>query len=35
MDPHLRSGERVTVRLHRRERRVITLLFDFVRKWME
>ncbi len=35
MNPHLRSGERVTVRLHRRERRVITLLFDFVRKWME
>lgn len=35
MNPHLRSGERVMVRLHRRERRVITLLFDFVRKWLE
>jgi multidrug resistance efflux pump len=34
MDPHLRSGDRVTIRLHRRERRVITLLFDFVRKWV-
>jgi len=34
MNPHLRSGDRVTIRLHRRERRVITLLFDFVRKWV-
>jgi adhesin transport system membrane fusion protein len=35
MDPHLRSGDRVTIRLHRRERRVITLLFDFVRRWVQ
>ena len=34
MNPHLRSGDRVTIRLHRRERRVLTLLFDFVRKWV-
>lgn len=34
MDGHLRSGERVTTRLHRRQRRVLTLLFDFVRKWL-
>jgi multidrug resistance efflux pump len=34
MQPHLRSGERVTVRLHRQERRVISLLFDFVRRWL-
>ncbi|HEU4579043.1 MAG TPA: HlyD family efflux transporter periplasmic adaptor subunit [Polyangiaceae bacterium] len=35
MEPHLRSGDRVTIRLHRRERRVITLLFDFVRRWVQ
>ena len=34
MDPQLRSGERVTARLHRRQRRLITLLFDFVRRWV-
>jgi hemolysin D len=34
MAPHIRSGERVTVRLHRREQRVITLVFEFVRKWL-
>lgn len=33
MNPHLRSGDRVTVRLHRQERRLISLLFDFVRRW--
>jgi multidrug resistance efflux pump len=31
----LRSGERVNVRLHRRQRRLITLLFDFVQRWVE
>jgi HlyD family secretion protein len=35
MTPHLRSGERVTVRLHRRERRVISLMFDFARNLLE
>jgi multidrug resistance efflux pump len=35
MDAHLRSGERVKIRLHRRERRLITLLFDFVQRWVE
>lgn len=34
MAPHLRSGERLIVRLHRRQRRVISLMFDFVRKWV-
>lgn len=34
MAPHLRSGERLLVRLHQRERRVLSLLFDFVRKWL-
>jgi multidrug resistance efflux pump len=34
MEPLLRSGERVKIRLHRRERRLITLLFDFVRRWL-
>jgi HlyD family secretion protein len=34
MEPLLRSGERVKIRLHRRERRLITLLFDFVRRWV-
>jgi multidrug resistance efflux pump len=29
----LRSGERVTARLNTRKRRVITLVFDFLRKW--
>ncbi len=33
--PHLRSGERVAVRLHRRERRVISLMFDFARTLLE
>jgi multidrug resistance efflux pump len=35
MDALLRSGERVKVRLHRRERRLITLLFDFVQRWVQ
>lgn len=35
MTPHLRSGERVTVRLHRRERRIISLMFDFARTLLE
>lgn len=34
MSAHLRSGERVLVRLHRRERRILSLLFEFVRKWL-
>lgn len=34
MAAHLRSGERVLVRLHRRERRILSLLFEFVRKWL-
>lgn len=34
MAPHIRSGELVTVRLHRREQRVISLVFEFVRKWL-
>jgi multidrug resistance efflux pump len=34
MGPHLRSGERVLVRLHRRERRIISLMFEFVRTWL-
>jgi multidrug efflux pump subunit AcrA (membrane-fusion protein) len=33
--PHLRSGERVVVRLHRRERRIISLMFDFARTLLE
>jgi membrane fusion protein len=35
MAPHLRSGERVVVRLHRRQRRIISLLFDFARNMLE
>jgi HlyD family secretion protein len=35
MAPHLRSGERVIVRLHRRERRIISLMFDFARTMLE
>jgi hypothetical protein len=35
MTPHLRSGERVIVRLHRRERRIISLMFDFARTLLE
>jgi len=35
MAPHLRSGERVVVRLHRRERRIISLMFDFARTMLE
>jgi len=35
MAPHLRSGERVIVRLHRRERRIISLMFDFARTLLE
>jgi multidrug resistance efflux pump len=31
----LRSGERLTARLNTRDRRMITLLFDFLRKWYE
>jgi pyruvate/2-oxoglutarate dehydrogenase complex dihydrolipoamide acyltransferase (E2) component len=34
MRGHLRSGERVTARLHVRKRRVLGLLFDFVRRWV-
>jgi membrane fusion protein len=34
MSPHLRSGEVVKVRLHRRERRIISLMFEFVRTWL-
>jgi multidrug resistance efflux pump len=33
--PRLRSGERATVRVNTRQRRVITLLFDFLRRWLE
>jgi membrane fusion protein len=35
MTPHLRSGERVIVRLHRRQRRIISLMFDFARTMLE
>jgi membrane fusion protein len=35
MTPHLRSGERVIVRLHRRERRIISLMFEFARTLLE
>jgi multidrug efflux pump subunit AcrA (membrane-fusion protein) len=35
MARHLRSGERVVVRLHTRKRRVLGILFDFARKWVE
>jgi hypothetical protein len=31
--PRLRSGERVVARLNTRERPVIALVFDFLRKW--
>lgn len=31
--PHLRSGAAVTVRLQRRERRIVSLMFDFARIW--
>lgn len=31
---HLRSGERIVVRLHRRERRILSLMFEFARKWL-
>jgi multidrug resistance efflux pump len=34
MAPHLRSGERVLVRLHRRQQRVLSLIFEFTRKWL-
>lgn len=34
MAPHLRSGELVKVRLHRRERRIISLMFEFARTWL-
>jgi adhesin transport system membrane fusion protein len=34
MAPHLRSGERLKVRLHRRERRIISLMFEFARTWL-
>lgn len=33
--PRLRSGERATVRVNTRQRRVITLLFDFLHRWLE
>jgi multidrug resistance efflux pump len=35
MAPHLRSGERLTLRLHRRDERIIGLIFEFMRKWLE
>ena len=35
MEPLLRSGERVQIRLHRRQQRLITLLFDFVQRWVQ
>ncbi len=35
MQPHLRSGARVLVRLHRRQRRILAVLFDFVRELIE
>jgi multidrug resistance efflux pump len=35
MEPLLRSGERVKIRLHRRQQRLITLLFDFVQRWVQ
>jgi hypothetical protein len=31
----LRSGERLTARLNTRDRRMIALLFEFLRKWYE
>jgi len=34
MAPHIRSGERVTVRLQRREQRIISLVFEFVKTWL-
>jgi multidrug resistance efflux pump len=34
MAPRLRSGARVTARLLTRERRVISLAFEFVRRWL-
>jgi hypothetical protein len=34
MSPHLRSGERLKVRLLRRERRIISLMFEFARTWL-
>jgi hypothetical protein len=35
MAPHLRSGESVLVRLHSRERRVLSVAFELVRQWLE
>jgi membrane fusion protein len=35
MAPHLRSGERVLVRLHRRQQRVLSMIFEFARKWLD
>lgn len=35
LSSHLRSGERATVRVNTRQRRVMTLLFDFLRRWLE
>jgi hypothetical protein len=35
MAPHLRSGERLLVRLHSRERRVLSVAVELVRKWLE
>jgi multidrug resistance efflux pump len=35
MAPHLRSGERVLVRLHRRQQRVLSMIFEFTRKWLD
>jgi multidrug resistance efflux pump len=33
VEPRLRSGERVIARLNTRKRRIITLVFDFMRRW--
>jgi adhesin transport system membrane fusion protein len=33
--PHLRSGERMLVRLHGRERRVLSVAFELVSRWLE
>lgn len=33
LEPRLRSGERVIARINTRKRRLITLVFDFLRKW--
>jgi multidrug resistance efflux pump len=35
LSPRLRSGERAMVRVNTRQRRVVTMLFDFLRRWLE